>query len=207
MVICGGWGREPYENVEECYTLKKGDTSWTLLGKLNFMDDFSSSIVVNNIFYAIGGTGPDHCSTIESISLDGTTTVENITVNGDIHDYHDYGWYYCIGGQASVTINSTTAITIGGTNQNDYPWDSERTWYYDGETFSDGPDLITGYWMDHAAGLLRDKDTNEEYIAVVGGRSINWEVLDSVELLKIGDNKWKLGNLFISSSSILLYAS
>ena len=197
MVICGGWGREPYENVEECYTLKKGDTSWTLLGKLNFMDDFSSSIVVNNIFYAIGGTGPDHCSTIESISLDGTTTVENITVNGDIHDYHEYGYIYCIGGQASVTINSSTSITIGGSDQgwSDQGPDAyyERTWYYNGETFSDGPDLITGIWYAHAAGLLRDKDTNEEYIAVVGGRNDSYTVVDSVELLKIGDNKWKSG--------------
>ena len=79
---------------------------------------------------------------------------------------------------------------MGGSNGGSY---IERTWYYNGETFSEGPDLITGRWESHAAGLLRDKDTNEEYIAVVGGRNIDWKVEDSLELLKIGDNKWKLG--------------
>ena len=193
VVICE-WG--------ECYTLKKGGTTWTLLGNLNSMDSSSSSVVVNNILYVIGGAS-DHCATIESISLDGTTTLESITVNGNVHqNTNGPPWEnYCIGGQASVTINSTTSITMGGSNGGSY---IERTWYYNGETFSEGPDLITGRWESHAAGLLRDKDTNEEYIAVVGGRNIDWKVEDSLELLKIGDNRWKSGILELLISTLLV---
>ena len=69
----------------------------------------------------------------------------------------------------------------------------DKTYYYNGKEFSKGPDLITGRYY-HASGLLRDKETNEEYIAVVGGYEAGtFNQLDSLELLKIGDNKWKLG--------------
>ena len=211
VVICGGWVREPYENVEECYTLKKGSTSWTLLGNLNSINSGSSSVVLNNKLYVIGGYGnfcDDESTTIESISLDGTTTLESITVNGNLQYYgsepdpdslgFDPASCYGISDPASVTINSTTSITMGGNHGGFY---LERTWYYNGTTFSEGPDLINGRIMGHAAGLLRDKDTNEEYIAVVGGlvvESGKWKESNFLELLKIGDNKWKSGILFIS---------
>ena len=199
----------------ECFSLKKGDTTWNHLGNLKsgVGSSGSSSVVINNTFYVIGGVGSTYedCSTIKTISLNGETSIEPISVNGDFGDPLETS--YCWGDHVSVTINRTTSITIGGAEYmanysyvDQYKY-AKRTYYFDGKTFSEGPDLITGRFDGHAAGLLRDKDTNEEYIAVVGGSEIIYpvvEVLDSLELLKIGDNKWKLGNLFISSSICLL---
>ena len=187
MISCGG-----YEE-NKCYTLKKGG-SWTLLGNFSKPRKYSSSVVIGNSLYVIGSSG-NLCESIESISINGQIT------------QHEPGYPHCISGHSSVSINRTTSITIA---------DGFAAYYYNGKEFSKGPDLITGRHF-HAAGLLRDKKTNDEYIAVVGGRDSNTKkTLDSVELLKIGDNKWKAGILryfheklphknFFTKSSILLY--
>ena len=170
----------------------------------------SSEFSIGNKFYAFGGfidflppdyfqENYDYCTTIKSISLNGETAVESLPLN------EGTGSPNCLEAAASVSINSTTSIITGG---QEYPHNHNHkgTYYYNGETFSEGPDLIAGDRMGHAVGLLKDKDTNDEYIAVVGGRiqvpksnggsEIN-DVDDSIELLKIGDNKWKSGILII----------
>ena len=182
VIICGGTDRDTYEDYNECYTLKKGGT-WTLLGNLSETRLYSSSIVIDNSLYLIGNLDLDFvnaCDTIESICLDGTTKK------------HEPGYPHCINRHSTVAINRTTSITIGGTLDEKY---QDKTYYYNGKEFSTGPDLITGRTL-HAAGLLRDKLTNDEYIAVVGGHDSDyWDELDSLELLKIGENKWKSGIL------------
>ena len=191
----------------ECFSLKKGDTTWNHLGNLKsgVGSSGSSSVVINNTFYVIGGVGSTYedCSTIKTISLNGETSIEPISVNGDFGDPLETS--YCWGDHVSVTINRTTSITIGGAEYmanysyvDQYKY-AKRTYYFDGKTFSEGPDLITGRKFAHAAGLLIDKETNDEYIVVVGGKDEKHQYLDSVELLKIGDSKWKPGILFISS--------
>ena len=188
VIICGGYDRDTGERLSECYTLKKGG-SWTLLGNLSEKKEYLRSVVIANSLYVIGGLGAcspiqcTACRSIESISLSGTTK------------QHEPGYPHCIDSHSSVAINRTTSITIG----RDHDEVQDKTYYYNGKEFSKGPDLITGrYW--HAAGLLRDKVNNDEYIAVVGGTDSNDHRynLDSLELLKIGDNKWKSGNFKIT---------
>ena len=133
----------------------------------------------------IGGIG-DACETIESISITGKTK------------QHEPDYPSCISAHSSVAINRNTSITIGG------GLDQDKTHYYNGKEFSKGPDLITGRYWGHAAGLLRDKVTNDEYIAIVGGYDSNGNRLDSLELLKIGDNKWKSGILKLLINVYLL---
>jgi len=173
VIICGGYDRDATERLNECYLLKKGG-SWTLLGNLSETRSYSSSVVIDNSLYLISGRG-NACESIESITLDGQIKK------------HEPGYPHCILDHSTIAINRTTSITIGGYDE------FHKTYYYNGKEFSKGPDLITGRFA-HAAGLLRDKVTNDEYIAVVGGWDSNYDYLDSLELLKIGDNKWKSGN-------------
>ena len=69
VIICGGYDEENYhESLNECYTLKKGESTWTLLGNLQDERKGATSIVMDNSLYVIGG---GECGTIESISIDG----------------------------------------------------------------------------------------------------------------------------------------
>ena len=126
-------------------------------------------------------------------------SIESISPNG-LKKQHEPGYPHCIAYHSSVAINKTTSISIGG-GSDEF---QDKTYYYNGKEFSKGPDLITGR-ESHAAGLLRDKVTNDEYIAVVGGWDSNYNILDSLELLKIGDNKWKSGILKLLINVYLLW--
>ena len=46
----------------------------------------------------------------------------------------------------------------------------------------------------HTAGIVRDKENNEESIVVVGGKGITGTILDSVEVLNLkSGHTWKKG--------------
>ena len=183
VIICGGNKQAKFSN--ECYTLQKGG-SWTLLGNLNEDRAIFSSAVIDNSLFLIGGPGA--CDSIESIT---TTGIVKKHEPGILNN--------CIFMQSSVAINRSTAIIIGGSGDaNEF---HDKTYYYNGETLSKGPDLITGRYF-HAAGLLRDKVTNDEYVAVVGGLDSDSNRLNSLELLKIGNNKWKSGTSIPQLTSI-----
>ena len=109
--------------------------------------------------------------------------------------------------QSSVAIDETTAFFVGPKDQ---------TYYYDGfmNGFKKGPKLPrksnfpTSYpYSGAATGLLRDKVTDVEYIAVVGGIDDGpskpgvSNYVDSLELLKSGDDKWKSGTNYYALQS------
>ena len=87
---------------------------------------------------------------------------------------------------AMVAINSTVCMVIGGRNFDVYR--SASTFYYDdieGEWIN-GPSLIKGRY-EHAAGIVTDEVTNENFVAVTGGD------LDLTEILQ--DEMWIQGKL------------
>ena len=71
-------------------------------------------------------------------------------------------------------------------------------WNIGSNDWKSGPDLKIGR-LGHTAGVLIDHATNTKIIAVVGGvpRCCDWMVLDSVELLTLGQNDWRLGIRFM----------
>ena len=105
--------------------------------------------------------------------------------------------------QSSVTINWYTFFFVGPKDQTYILYDDIK---YNEDGLKNGPKLPrksnfpTFYpYSGAATGLLRDKDTDDEYIAVVGGINLGptkpgaSNYADSLELLRVGDNKWKSG--------------
>ena len=88
---------------------------------------------------------------------------------------------------AMVAIINTRSMVIGGENL-DY---SASTFYYDhneGE-WTTGPNLMQAR-DSHAAGIVTDEVTDENFVAVTGGYYSG--VLDSTEILQ--DGNWVQGN-------------
>ena len=87
---------------------------------------------------------------------------------------------------AMVAINSSVCMVIGGFNFDVYR--SASTFYYDrieGEWIN-GPTLLRGR-NEHAAGIVTDEMTNENFVAVTGGG------FDLTEILQ--DEMWIQGKL------------
>ncbi len=97
---------------------------------------------------------------------------------------------FTIAHHCMLTVNSTTVIVIGGT-QNDQI--SGRTFYFTfgAETWTKGPELKfkRGY---HSCGrIIRSKESQEMSIVVAGGKDDFF--LSSVEILDIDSNEWRHG--------------
>ena len=92
---------------------------------------------------------------------------------------------------ALVAINKTCSLLIGGrtTGLATIP----KVFYFDheGKNWSQGPDLIQAR-RSHAAGLVTDEITYDEFVIVTGGE-YNGIFLDSTEILI--DNQWNPGKI------------
>ena len=90
------------------------------------------------------------------------------------------------------SINKTHSILIGG-DSNDVI--SNKTWFYNHaqKSWTSGPILMVRRSL-HTAGIVRDKQKNEDTIVVVGGMGTTGTILDSVEVLNLkSGHTWKKG--------------
>ena len=95
-------------------------------------------------------------------------------------------------------------MLIGG-SKDFYTQCSNKTWFFNhqNERWISGPDLGTGRYM-HTAGIVKDRETNEVFVAVVGGLPSFGNALQSVELLDLQSKEyaWRYG--ILSSKFIFL---
>ena len=91
---------------------------------------------------------------------------------------------------ALVAINKTCSLLIGGRTNG---LESATVYYFEheGKNWSQGPDLMQPRGS-HAAGLVTDETTYDEFVIVTGGE-YNGIKLDSTEILI--DNQWHLGKI------------
>ena len=89
-----------------------------------------------------------------------------------------------------VTVNSTTVMVIGGTQNNRY---SGKTFYFNSgeESWTEGPELKKERKSHSCAKIRRDIDSQKMSIIVVGGYT--GSTLPSVEILAEGSNEWQTG--------------
>ena len=185
MVICGGSNdldSNEYEVISrECYTLDQENA--TFLGNMKRKRMLTSSIVMGNNLWILGGSGGP---------VSGRTS-EYIAVNGSRKDGPNLpaGPGGGFESHAALKINETTAMLIGGYNNEIY----SQTWYYtqDQTEWIPGPPLNQARCM-HTAGLIYDSITLEEYFVVIGG--LNDGKLNSTEILSKDGSEWIKGKLF-----------
>ena len=176
VLICGGYDSR---YIDECYSLNSKKATFVTY-MLNKREDAASLVLNDNTLWITGGhdwIGFSHAHTYASteyITMTGTAYGPNLPMPLEQH--------------AILAINSSCSMVIGGGNGDIY--DVTSTFYYDhnNDVWTNGPSMNQAR-DDHAAGIVTDEFTNENYVAVTGGYE-----KDSTELLQ--NNEWIQGKTF-----------
>ena len=174
VMVCGGLDGS---YVDECYSLTSEKK--TLVTHMSVGRGYASSIVLNhNRLWVTGGfNGAYLLASSEYVTLTGTMPGPDLPMPLFRH--------------AIVAINSTSSMVIGGYDENSGGY-SASTLCYDhnkGEWII-GPSLMQARSY-HAAGIVTDEVTNEQFVAVTGGWY--YHDLNSTEILQ--DGEWVQGKL------------
>ena len=185
VLICGGHtSNKTY--VDACHSLTSQKA--TLVTHMSVGRDNAASIVLSGtILWVTGGSNKDNVlASTENVSIDGSMPGPNLLLAVEKHSI--------------VAINSTSSMVIGGSPAvclHICSFSTSSTFYYDhnkGNWFK-GPSLMHPR-HSHAAGIVTDEVTNENFVVVTGGSSSAKE-MDSTEILQ--DRKWLQGNCVKSS--------
>jgi hypothetical protein len=184
VIICGGRGN--YSNFDECYSLTSEKA--TLVTNMFVGRFYAASIVLNDdTLWVTGGyAGLFYIASTEYVTEAGTMLGPDLPMTLCYH--------------AMVAINSTCSMVIGGIST----VYSALTFFYDHNKaeWITGPSLMQARG-DHAAGIITDEVTDENFVVVTGGdldSTNHWEVdwtfgLDSTEILQ--DDEWVEGKIKI----------
>ena len=174
ILICGGYDARYFD---ECYSLNSKKATFVTYMS-NKREDAASIVLNDNTLWVTGGhdwLGYSHTfASTEYITMSGTTSGPDLPMPLEQH--------------AILAINSSCSMVIGGMNGDTF--DVTSTFYYDhnNDVWTNGPNLNQARY-DHAAGIVIDEFTDENYVAVTGGYE-----KDSTELLK--NNEWIQGKTF-----------
>ena len=159
-------------------------TSQKITFTFHFLSDarhFGAGVVLNdNCFWVTGGI-----SNMENyVKLNST---EFITFDEAIHGPN---MPRALHGHCVVVINSTFSMIIGGYTEN--PEDS--TFYFDHDKYEwiNGQSLIQARYY-HAAGIIIDEVTGEDFVVVTGGQTNAHDSSNSTEILM--DTGWIAGDI------------
>jgi hypothetical protein len=196
VMICGGsiaeniYGYNFGNSADECYSITSQKA--TLVTHMSFDRFDAASIVLNdNTLWVTGGIGK--YGPFASITFAST---EHVKMSGSMPGPD---LPMALNSHAMAAINSSVSMIIGGYDGSGLDGTSS-TFYYnhiEGE-WSDGPSLMQSRYY-HAAGIITDELTNENFVSVTGGfiSQTGWHdskvFLDSSEILQ--DGKWIEGKV------------
>jgi hypothetical protein len=150
----------------------------TLVTQMSVGRWYAASIVINdNTLWVTGGQSCPICGYLASTEY---VTVTGTMLGPDLP--------MALQSHAMVAINSTCSMVIGGIAYDYYA----STFFYDhneGEWIN-GPSLMHAR-VYHAAGIVTDEVTGEDFVAVTGGYYSG--SLDSTEILQ--DGEWVQGKI------------
>ena len=174
VMTCGG---SDGSYVDVCYSLSSQQV--TSITHMSVGRSFAASIVLNeNTLWVTGGLGDSGLlESTEKITITGTILGPNMPLALSSH--------------AIVAINSTCSMVIAGYDGSSF---NDLTFYHDnieGEWIN-GPSLLQ-FRYSHAAGIVTDEVTNENFVAVTGGYIpyIDGYMTSTTELLQ--DEEWVQG--------------
>ena len=167
-------------------------TSQKITFTFHFLSDarhFGAGVVLNdNCLWVTGGILHLENNVQNIVQLKST---EFITFDGAIYGPN---MQRALHGHCVVVINSTFSMIIGGYTEN--PEDS--TFYFDHDKYEwiNGQSLIQARYY-HAAGIIIDEVTGEDFVVVTGGQTNAHDSSNSTEILM--DTGWIAGNISVIS--------
>ena len=188
VVICGGH-KADWSVSDECYSLTFNKR--TFVTNMSVRRRYAASIVLNNnTLWVTGGStggstgGPlsvGYLASTEKVRLEGTVPGPDLPMAIYLHTI--------------VAINSTVSMLIGGYDGSNSTLSTFYHNHVEGEWIN-GPNLMQ-IRSEHAAGIVTDEMTEENFVALTGG-SHGSGYSNSTEILQ--DGTWVQGK--ISDSTI-----
>ncbi len=177
-ILCGG--NQNGTRTNKCYSLENNE--WVPLASMKSVRTYAAAAQLQNGNFLVTGGHNEIYSDLNS--------AEMLTEEGWVS--HIPSLPVTIEAHCMVTLNSTTVMSIGGSQNG--PGYSGKTFYFTfgEESWTEGPELKNKRGHHSCGKIRRNKESQEMSIIVAGG----WDgssLLSSVEILDEGSNEWHTG--------------
>jgi N-acetylneuraminic acid mutarotase len=176
-ILCGGNQSDTYSN--KCYLLKNNE--WVSSASMNSVRfNAAAAQLEDGKLLVTGGydASYSYLSSAEMLTEEGwESNIPSLPVTISRH---------CV-----VTVNSTTAMIIGGYLNGYF---SGKTFFFTfgEESWTDGPELKNKR-VDHSCRKIRRNKESKEISIIVAGGYDGSSYLSSIEILDEGSNEWQTG--------------
>ncbi len=174
-ILCGGYQNHSRSN--KCYSLENNE--WVSSASMNSVRSSATAAQLEDgKLLVTGGYDGSSLNSAEMLTEKGwESNIPSLPVTISAH---------CM-----VTVNSTTVMAIGGTQNNQY---SGKTFYFtlEEESWTEGPELKNKREYHSCGKIRRNKEKQEMSIIVAGGYD-GFSKLSSVEILDGDSNEWLIG--------------